>query len=136
MQTDALPSNAGDRYHFVYAARRMLDKIEGFSFEVMEKTAREVTGREDLSLPSTEELPASFAGVGMTINALEPSIYVMLHDAYEPVADCARNPETKAFVWVLMNVYRLLVMHCTHRLGEDDPALARAAREFCEEALA
>jgi hypothetical protein len=25
--TDAAPSNAGDRYHFVYAAKRMLDML-------------------------------------------------------------------------------------------------------------
>src|SRR5581483_12042841 len=61
MQTDALPSNAGDRYHFVYAARRMLDMLHprnDLTLIEMENVAK-----EDLKLAKDVE---TFLGVDLT----------------------------------------------------------------------
>lgn len=61
MQEDALPSNAGDRYHFVYAARRMLDMLHPRSDLAL--IEMENVAREDLQLASE---PETFLGVDLT----------------------------------------------------------------------
>jgi hypothetical protein len=58
---DALASNAGDRYHFVYAARRMLDMLHPQSN--LEKIVMESVTKEDLLLADREE---TFLGVDLT----------------------------------------------------------------------
>ncbi len=58
---DALASNAGDRYHFVYAARRMLDMLHPQSN--LEKIVMESVTKEDLLLEDREE---TFLGVDLT----------------------------------------------------------------------
>jgi hypothetical protein len=61
VQEDALPSNAGDRYHFVYAARRMLDMLHPRSDLVL--VEMENVAKEDLQLASE---PETFLGVDLT----------------------------------------------------------------------
>lgn len=58
---DALPSNAGDRYHFVYAARRMLDMLHPRNNLALIKM--ESVAREDLCLATDSE---TFLGVDLT----------------------------------------------------------------------
>jgi hypothetical protein len=60
MQEDALPSNAGDRYHFVYAARRMLDMLHPRNNLVL--VEMENVAREDLQLAAE---PETFLGVDL-----------------------------------------------------------------------
>lgn len=61
MQEDALPSNAGDRYHFVYATRRMLDMLHPRSDLALIEL--ENVAKEDLQLASE---PQTFLGVDLT----------------------------------------------------------------------
>jgi hypothetical protein len=59
--SDALPSNAGDRYHFVYTARRMLDMLHPRSD--LELIEMENVAKEDRLLANT---PETFVGVDLT----------------------------------------------------------------------
>jgi hypothetical protein len=61
MNLDALPSNAGDRYHFVYAARRMLDMLHPRNNLVL--IEMENVAKEDLHLATG---PETFLGVDLT----------------------------------------------------------------------
>jgi hypothetical protein len=61
MQEDALPSNAGDRYHFVYVARRMLDMLHPRNDLVLIEV--ENVAKEDLQLALE---PETFLGVDLT----------------------------------------------------------------------
>jgi hypothetical protein len=58
MMQDALASNAGDRYHFVYAARRMLDMLHPRNN--LELIQMENVAEEDMITPET------FLGVDLT----------------------------------------------------------------------
>jgi hypothetical protein len=65
----------------------------------------------------------------------QPPTLLIVHDDYESLADIALNPDSHAFVWLLMNLHRALVVHCTHQDRKDTKRLARKAREFCEAIL-
>ena len=78
--TDALASNAGDRYHFVYAARRMLDMLHPRNN--LELIQMENVAEEDLVLENT---PETFCGVdlteyygGMDRNSAEKIVFVQV----------------------------------------------------------
>ena len=75
--SDAQPSNSGDRYHFAYAARRMLDMLHpmhSLHLLVMEGVAPEdrafATGTETyLGVDLTEYYGGDFPATRMTATA-------------------------------------------------------------------
>jgi tetratricopeptide (TPR) repeat protein len=100
----------------------------------------ERTLREQLSLPDTpsdpeEQTPASIIASAIPYDRPQPPASLVLDDNYESIADWAINPSNKAFVWVLMNAFSLLVTHCTHQRYGESESIPRRSREFCEAVL-
>lgn len=61
-----------------------------------------------------------------------PTIIVP-HRDYAVMCDFSKNPDNKAFIWILMNLYRVIVSHITHKGSEDfGESLAKDSRAFVE----
>jgi tetratricopeptide (TPR) repeat protein len=110
---------------------------EGISLYVA--TQRDVDAHGDFGVVSyssdRESLPASVSTTNVPWDQPQPPTVLVLHEDYELASDWAQNPENKALVWVLMNVFRALATHATHTSAADHPALAQRSREFCEVVL-
>ncbi|MBF4692245.1 tetratricopeptide repeat protein [Fusibacter ferrireducens] len=58
---------------------------------------------------------------------------IIPHKNYADMCDFSKNPDNKAFVWILMNLYRVIVSHLSHLSVEDcDKILAKDSRVFVE----
>ncbi|MGC2236790.1 MAG: DUF4062 domain-containing protein [Pyrinomonadaceae bacterium] len=112
------------------------NKEEGFTLQlVMNKTFV-----ENLSIKYQEKetdplTPASILASGVPFDQPQPPSGILLHDNYEMISDWSVNPENKAFVWILMNAFSLLIAHCIHQHYDEIESLAKKSRELCEHVL-
>lgn len=84
----------------------------------------------------SESLPVTITMSNVPWGEVQPPTIGILHSNYELASDWAVNPANKAFVWLLMNIYRAVVCHCTHRRhNEDASTISRKSRLFCEASL-
>jgi tetratricopeptide (TPR) repeat protein len=112
------------------------NKEEGFTLHLeMNKTFMEnlsVKYQEDRTDSLT---PASILVSGIPFNQPQSPSGIVLDDTYEMISDWSINPDNKAFVWILLNTFGLLIAHCTHQKYDEIDSLAKKSRELCEHVL-
>jgi uncharacterized protein DUF4062/AAA domain-containing protein len=110
---------------------------DGFELHIfMEETLSKPFRVDYLSKDQADQnTPATIAASAVPYDQPQPPATIILDQDYENVACWATSPGNKAFVWVVMNAFSLLVAHCTHQRFGEGKILPKRAREFCEGVL-
>jgi len=77
------------------------------------------------------ERPVLFSSSNVPFTKEQSPTAIIVHSSYSTVADWSIYPENKALIWLIMNFYKALIEHFSHRI--DEKSNAKMAREFCEE---
>lgn len=77
------------------------------------------------------ERPIIFTESNVPKNQKQPPTIIIMHNYYTNLTDWSVKPENRVIIWLMMNVYKAILVHFTHVEGRRN-ILARQAREFCE----
>ena len=130
----------------LFANRKLLEETvlelggnqeDGLSIQLLtQKDFSRVISPELQPQEFSEALPSTVTMSNVPWGEVQPPTIVILHNNYELASNWAVNPGNKAFVWLLMNIYRAVVCHCTHRRHDEDAStISRKSRLFCEASL-
>lgn len=91
------------------------------------------TFNEQITELSEESFEEMVSAVFMSVKSEDESIVMVLHKKYLDISDFNINEENKAFVWILMNMYRLIINRfCDVAIEDDNALVAKDARSFVE----
>jgi hypothetical protein len=130
----------------LFANRKLLEETilelggndeDGLSIQLMtQKDFSENVSAEFQPQEFSEVLPTSVTMSNVPWGEIQPPTIIILHNNYELASDLSVNPGNKAFLWLLMNIHRAIVCHCTHhRDNEYATVVSRKSRKFCEVVL-
>jgi hypothetical protein len=130
----------------IFANRKLLEETilelggnqeDGLSIQILtQEDFSRVISPELQPQEFSESLPSTVTMSNVAWGERQPPTVGILHNNYELASNWAANPGNKAFVWLLMNIHRAIVCHCTHRHpNEEASIISRKSRQFCEAAL-
>ncbi|WP_027624498.1 tetratricopeptide repeat protein [Clostridium lundense] len=139
IQINAIKSNSEYRVAFALAliilnnSHFFFQQDMKFSMNIMEFFVMDSNTFEEQvkSIPDgyfNEHVSALF----LQRNALDVPVVMILHNEYAVMADHSINADNKAFVWILMNVYREVVHQFYNIEPINSAELAKEARLFVE----
>lgn len=91
------------------------------------------TFNKEVQKITEEDFPEPTSAVFTIGRRYDVPTIIIPHKNYADMCDFNKNPDNKAFVWILMNLYRVIVSHISH-IGskECDKLLAKGSRIFVE----
>lgn len=130
----------------IFANRKLLEETilelggnqeDGLSIQILtQEDFSRVISPELQPQEFSESLPSTVTMSNVAWGERQPPTVGILHNNYELASNWAANPGNKAFLWLLMNIHRAVVCHCTHRHhNEHASIISRKSRQFCEAAL-
>lgn len=130
----------------LFANRKLLEETilelggnyeDGLSIQLItQKDFSENVSAEFLSQDFSEAFPVLIPMSKVPWGEIQPPTIAILHNNYDLASNWSVNPGNKAFLWLLMNIHRAIVCHCTHRRHDEDASvISRKSRKFCEVVL-
>jgi hypothetical protein len=102
----------------------------GFMLQIISRKDLEEAGTH-LEMSAEPNIQAFFGETNVPWDQPQPPAGLIVEESYDEFSDWSRNPGSKTFLWVLMNVHQVFVGHCSHK-KRGYSGFAGKASKFCQ----